>query len=427
MVKELPLVVDAAHIVRVLRPRLVRVAERLHHRPAHADVVLPEGVGDLAHDHRHVDRQVDEDRGHVVVKVVAEADLVAHIHTHVFPRVRELHGVGVGEDVDVIHELALGLLVPQAVDHGLVDGGEEPVVADEPLQVRLPQRLVHAVPDHGEGDRDAAAAEVAHDVLDHVGRGRVDAHDGRHLEHQVFGLVDVPEVLDVGEQHVLDEGGVGEVHGRADARDEDARDERAAALLLHVAVDRGAGDAPEDRDLRPRGLVDDNHEGEPHGDGDAGEDAGEQGADEGDDPEHKVLPLEPEELHRLAVGHERDHRADHDRGQHELREVVEEGRQEEHHEKHEEARHQARELGLRPGRVVHRGPREAARHRIAGEHGPDEVREAQRQELLARVDVVAVLRGEVLPDGDRLHVADEAHGERRGQHHGQVAQLPGRD
>ena len=29
---------------------------------------------------------------------------------------------------------------------------------------------------------------------------------------------------------------------------------------------------------------------------------------------------------------------------------------------------------------------------------------------------MAVLRGEVLPDGDRLHVADEAHGERRGQH-----------
>ena len=100
-----------------------------------------------------------------MVKVVAEADLVAHEHAYVFPRVRELHGVGVGEDVDVSHELPLGLLVPQAVDHGLVDGGEEPVIADEPLQVRLPQRLVHAVPDHGEGDRDAAAAEVAHDVL----------------------------------------------------------------------------------------------------------------------------------------------------------------------------------------------------------------------------------------------------------------------
>ena len=57
--------------------------------------------------------------------------------------------------------------------------------------------------------------------------------------------------------------------------------EGAAALLLHVPVDGGARDAPEDRNLRPCGFVDHDDQREAHGDQDAHQDAQEEGAQKG--------------------------------------------------------------------------------------------------------------------------------------------------
>ena len=57
--------------------------------------------------------------------------------------------------------------------------------------------------------------------------------------------------------------------------------EGAAALLLHVAIDGGARDAPEDGDLWPCGLVDHDDQREAHRDQDAHQDAQEESAQEG--------------------------------------------------------------------------------------------------------------------------------------------------
>mmetsp|Transcript_43593 Transcript_43593/g.112647 ORF Transcript_43593/g.112647 Transcript_43593/m.112647 type:complete len:234 (+) Transcript_43593:551-1252(+) len=233
------------------------------------------------------------------------------------------------------------MLMPQAVLHGLVHRREEPIVADVLLQLGLAHRLVDAVANHGEGSLDATAAEVADDVFDDVDGRRIDADHGRHLQDHVLGRVHLLEVVDVSQEHVLDKGCVGEVHGGADAADEDVGDEGAAALLLHIAVDRRAGDAPEDGDLRAHRLVDHDDQREAHGHGDAHQHAQEEGAEECHDPEDEVVPLDTQQLLGLAERHQGNHGAHHDSSKHELGQVVEEWGQEHESGEHEDRSDQA--------------------------------------------------------------------------------------
>mmetsp|Transcript_102840 Transcript_102840/g.297335 ORF Transcript_102840/g.297335 Transcript_102840/m.297335 type:complete len:303 (-) Transcript_102840:1050-1958(-) len=242
-------------------------------------------------------------------------------------------------------------------------------------------------------------------------RGGVDAHYRRHLKHDVLRAVNFFEVRDVRHQHIFDKRGIREVHRGADASDEDVRDEGAIVLLLDRPVDRGAGDAPQNGDLRPDGLRDDDDERQRHGDRDAEQDAEEECAHEGGDPKDEVLLLDAPQLDRLLIRHQRDDRADHDCREHEVRHVVEQGRQEEQGAHHDDRGGQTRELRLGACGVAHGRPGEAACDGVAREHRPHEVGNAEGEELLPRVDVVVVLRGEVLADGDGLHVADQACGQ----------------
>mmetsp|Transcript_33810 Transcript_33810/g.101897 ORF Transcript_33810/g.101897 Transcript_33810/m.101897 type:complete len:351 (+) Transcript_33810:942-1994(+) len=255
----------------------------------------------------------------------------------------------------------------------------------------------------------------------------VNGHHGGHLQDDVLGLVDVLQVADVREDHVLDVRCVRKVYRGADAADEDVLDEVAAALLLHVAVHRGAWDAPEDGDLRPRGLVDYDDQRQRDRHGDAHEHSQEERAEEGHEPEDAVPLLDAPELDRLVVGHKRDDRVQHHRGQCKLGQVVEERREEHQRAEQQDRRDHARELRERARGVVHRRPGEAAGHGVAGQGRADEVGEAQGQHLLPGVDLVAVLRGQVFADCNRLHVANEARGHGGRQNPRDVAQFPARE
>ena len=60
-------------------------------------------------------------------------------------------------------------------------------------------------------------------------------------------------------------------------------DEGATGFLLHVEIDGGPWDAPQNGDLRPRGLVDDDDQTETHGHQNAHQHSQEQSAQEGSD------------------------------------------------------------------------------------------------------------------------------------------------
>mmetsp|Transcript_102841 Transcript_102841/g.297346 ORF Transcript_102841/g.297346 Transcript_102841/m.297346 type:complete len:300 (-) Transcript_102841:1050-1949(-) len=255
-------------------------------------------------------------------------------------------------------------------------------------------------------------------------RGGVDAHYRRHLKHDVLRAVNFFEVRDVRHQHIFDKRGIREVHRGADASDEDVRDEGAIVLLLDRPVDRGAGDAPQNGDLRPDGLRDDDDERQRHGDRDAEQDAEEECAHEGGDPKDEVLLLDAPQLDRLLVCYQRHHRANHDRCEHEVRHVVEERCQEKHRAQHDNRGCQPRKLCLSARGVAHRRSGEAARDGIARERRAHEVGEAQRKEFLAGVDLVVVLGGEILANGNGLHVANEAGGKRSREEAREIVEIP---
>lgn len=208
---------------------------------------------------------------------------------------------------------------------------------------------------------------------------------------------------------------------RTDAHDEHVLDEDAVVLLLHVAVDLGAGQPPQDRDLRPHRLVDDDHEGGGDGEEDALLHAQEESGDEREDPEEAVLLLHVPQVQRVLPRHQRGHGRNHDGRQHKLGQVIEQWREEEEGEEHDDrgdqacgqsggeprrgarggvsarasggnvgggrpraARSRARAAGavprartaqlrLGPRRVVHSRAREGAGHRVAAEERADEV------------------------------------------------------
>mmetsp|Transcript_24746 Transcript_24746/g.66427 ORF Transcript_24746/g.66427 Transcript_24746/m.66427 type:complete len:379 (-) Transcript_24746:528-1664(-) len=107
------------------------------------------------------------------------------------------------------------------------------------------------------------------------------------------------------------------------------------------------------------------------------------------------------------------HRGHDDRGEAKLGEELKGRREDEQDEHHQHAGDGAGEVGLAADHVVDGGAREGAGDGVAGGEGSEDVCDAEREELLARDDLVLVLGGEALGDGDGLHVADEARRERR--------------
>mmetsp|Transcript_114244 Transcript_114244/g.369118 ORF Transcript_114244/g.369118 Transcript_114244/m.369118 type:complete len:378 (+) Transcript_114244:130-1263(+) len=314
--------------------------------PAHGlDVLLPEDTQDDVRDARDVALELDENHGEGAVRLVAEAHLgrVRHrdsIRLRAGPPAGPagLAGGGggpgaLGEDpgnadlgrhqvVEGPH-LLLVVLVDEAIPHRGVHAREHPAVADQLEQIGPRHDLLHVAPDGHEGHLDASMAEVVHDVLDSVYRRGVQGVHGRHVQDHILRGCVVADVINEGQDRILDVGGISKVHGRADARDENIGNEGAPALQLNGPVHRRAWHPPEDGDGRANGFKDDDDEGHDHRQRDALEDTQKQGADEGYDPEHKIVPLDFEKLNGDVVGDERDDRVHHDGCKRKHGEVVE--------------------------------------------------------------------------------------------------------
>ena len=109
---------------------------------------------------------------------------------------------------------------------------------------------------------------------------------------------------------------------------------------------------------------------------------------------------------------EPDHGGDDDRGERRLRQAVEQRRQEQHRGDEQHGDEQPREARphARPGADGAAG--EARVDREALQQAGAEIRGAERDELLVRVDLVAALRRERARGADRLRERDEREGER---------------
>ena len=120
-------------------------------------------------------------------------------------------------------------------------------------------------------------------------------------------------------------------------------------VAAHVVVPGEAGDAAEDRLVRPPGPAEDVADREGDRQRDAGEDAEQHDAEEGGHAEQELRAAHPAEPQRLGDVRQRQRRRDHDRGEGRLGQVLEQAGEEQQDERDRHRAHQARELGLRPG------------------------------------------------------------------------------
>ena len=101
------------------------------------------------------------------------------------------------------------------------------------------------------------------------------------------------------------------------------------------------------------------------------------------------------------------HRDEHDRGQHRLRQVLEEAGQEEQADAERDGRDDQRQPRPGAGLLVHRRLREPAGHRVAVPERGQEVGAAEGEQLPAHVHVVAVLARERPRRRHALDVAEQ--------------------
>ena len=103
---------------------------------------------------------------------------------------------------------------------------------------------------------------------------------------------------------------------------------------------------------------------------------------------------------------------EHDRREHHVRQVAQQPRQEEQAQRDRERGEHQRERRLRAGLVVHGRLRQAAGDRIALAERGGQVRRAEPEQLLARIDLVAVLLRQRAGGGDALDVREQEARER---------------
>ena len=207
--------------------------------------------------------------------------------------------------------------------------------------------------------------------------------------------------------------------------------------VLGVAVDaaeaevlvraRLAGRPPEHGDPGPVRTPDQGEQRCDHGDDDAGQHAQEGHGGEAHDRELRVALVDPPQLPEPAHVDEADDGGDDDRGERRLRQAVEQRGQEQHRGDEQRRHDQPREARADACAGTDGAAREA---RVDGkalqQAGPD-VRRAERDELLVRVDLVASLRCERARGADRLCQRDERQRQRAAAESADLAEADVRD
>ena len=123
---------------------------------------------------------------------------------------------------------------------------------------------------------------------------------------------------------------------------------------------------------------------------------------------------------------EAHHRREHDGRQHRLRQVAQQSRRKQHDEQGEEGGDEAGHRCARPGTLVDERLRHAAAHREAATESREEIAGANRQQLLIRVEPIAVLLAEHPADGGRLDGGEDEARQRDRQQLVQIVPAHGR-
>mmetsp|Transcript_10451 Transcript_10451/g.32161 ORF Transcript_10451/g.32161 Transcript_10451/m.32161 type:complete len:234 (-) Transcript_10451:1512-2213(-) len=192
---------------------------------------------------------------------------------------------------------------------GCVHGRMEPPRTNLVFEASASKILVHPIANGCEGDSDATFFEVSVKALEHMNCRRVQRDDCGALYHNI---ADAPVcfggILVEGEDQLLelvsDEGHVGEVHRRTNAYNQHAIDKLPDGILLDVAINRRAREAPQDDHLWADRLIDDDKEREADGHQDALLHSEEEGAEEGYHPQSKVGFLHVPQIAGLCDVHE---------------------------------------------------------------------------------------------------------------------------
>ena len=290
----------------------------------------------------------------------------------------------------------------QAVLHGLVDGQEEVVFAEQLGKAAAPEDVEHERADAGEDQVAAAVAQVMGQAHQRLGRGHVEVGGRLHVPHHDARLG--PRVAQQLVEAVDGEARVGEEELAVEAKDEQAGEGLVLGMASGVAVGRGVGHAAQLGGVRAARAVDQHGQREPHGDPQAGQHAQGQHTHEGGQRGHGVdgahAGKAPQGLH---VDQAPDG-AHHDGAEDGFGQVVSDPGDREHRGDHDGGADQAGELGAGAGGVVQRRPRQAAAHHDAAEGSRADVRQAQGDQLLVGVDLVAVPHGERAGAGQGLGV-----------------------
>jgi hypothetical protein len=208
-----------------------------------------------------------------------------------------------------------------------------------------------------------------------------------------------------------------EVHqARLGADDERARHRFVLRAALAVRVAAGSRHAAEPRHVRMRRAPDQQDHREQRGEQHALEDAEQQHADQRG---HRHPEFEPAELPHAPQFGDVDEALDgdqHDRREHDVRQIGEQTGQQ-HQAQHDRQRGEdERQRCPCAAAVVDGRLRQTARDRIALRNARGEVGCAEREQLLARVDFMAVFLGERPRRGHALDVGQHETGERQREH-----------
>ena len=202
---------------------------------------------------------------------------------------------------------------------------------------------------------------------------------------------------------VADERGVGVEERCLQSEDQQPRHLRVRRVAPDVAVGVGdVRDVPEHGDVRPARVVDDQEDHRDHADHEPGQHVDCQDAGERPEPDPELEPPLGVVLPELVDLPEVGDRVDDQRGEHRLGQVLEERREDEHRHEREHGRDEWRDLGPGAGSLVDGRLRQAAAAGEAAEEAGAGIRDAERDQLLVGVDLVAVLGRKILGRPERL-------------------------
>ena len=294
------------------------------------------------------------------------------------------------------------------------------VLADRGHQPGPAHPVAHRTADLRQAQIDPCLAQLGVQGGQHVGRRHVEV--GGRADVEDDGSRPVRSSSDQGHDLVLRDIGIDEGQRDVGPNHEEPGDRRGCRVAIRIGEDRRvAGHAAEHGQVRSAGAVQDGHQRQGDRDGHAGQGGGEDDATEGADGQQEVGPLPGPVASQLGEVDQAHDRGDDDRGQDRERQVGEDRGKDDRRGEDQDRGDERGQLGPVAGRLASGGLAQAGVDREPTEQAGRGVRRAEGDELLVRVDLVAVADREGTRGPDRFGEREEDDPERPGQQEHDVA------